>query len=101
VEILLVEFRIHPTHRAAFDAAIRHNAATSLAVEPGCRRFDVCSDPADADRFVLYEIYDDAAAVQHHLQAPHFRRFDADSQPWVAAKQVQRLRLLPPAAAAA
>ncbi len=95
MEILLVEFRVFAPHVAAFDAAIRLNAATSLAEEPGCRRFDVCTDPADATRFVLYEIYDDAAAVQAHLRAPHFARFDAESRPWVAAKQVQRLHLRP------
>ena len=94
MEILLVEFRIFAPHAAAFEAAIRRNAATSLAHEPGCRRFDVCTDPAETSRFVLYEIYDDEAAVQAHLRAPHFAQFDAETRPWVAAKQVQRLRLL-------
>lgn len=95
VEILLVNFLIHVPHAAAFEAAIRRNAATSLAQEPGCRRFDICTDPAVPGRFVLYEIYDDEAAVQAHLRAPHFAQFDAETRPWVAAKQVQRLRLLP------
>lgn len=95
MEILLVEFQVHAPHVHAFEAAIRLNAATSLADEAGCRRFDVCTDPAAPGRFVLYEIYDDEAAVQAHLRAPHFARFDAESRPWVAAKHVQRLRLLP------
>lgn len=96
MEVLLVEFRVHAPHWADFEAAIRRNAATSLAEEPGCRRFDVAADPAEPGRFVLYELYDDEAAVQAHLRAPHFAHFDAESRPWVAAKQVQRLRLLAP-----
>lgn len=94
MDILFVEFRVHPEHRDDFEDAIRRNAATSLAEEPGCRRFDVCTDPAQPERFVLYEIYDDEAAVQAHLAAAHFARFDADSRPWVLTKQVQRLHLL-------
>jgi quinol monooxygenase YgiN len=96
MEVLLVEFRVHAAHRADFEAAMRRNAATSLADEPGCRQFDVCVDPTDPLRVVLYELYDDDAAVQAHLRAPHFLRFDAESRPWVSAKQVQRLRRLPP-----
>ena len=30
-----------------FAAAIAENARASLAIEPGCHRFDVCRDPAD------------------------------------------------------
>lgn len=93
MEILLVEFNVHAQHREAFAAALRRNADVSLADEPGCRRFDVCTDPSDPDRFVLYEIYDDEAAVRAHLGAPHFASFDALSRPWVRAKAVQRLRL--------
>lgn len=96
MEILLVEFCVESRHVDAFSCAVRLNAATSLAQEPGCRRFDVCADPADPCRFLLYEIYDDAIAVQAHLQAPHFAHFDTCSRPWVASKRVQRLRLLPP-----
>ena len=96
VDILLVEFRVHARHVAAFEAAIRHNARTSLADEPGCRQFDVCVDPAEPGRFVLYEVYDDEAAVRAHLASAHFAAFDAQCAPWVAAKRVQRLRRCAP-----
>lgn len=100
MEVLLVEFRVQAVHRANFERAIRRNAATSLDDEPGCRQFDVCVDPADPLRFVLYELYDDEAALQAHLRAAHFMHFDAESRPWVVAKQVHRLRRLPAATAA-
>lgn len=92
-QVLLVEFRTAPQHVGAFDAAIHANAAASLADEPGCRQFDVCRDANDPTLFVLYEIYDDDAAVQAHLQAPHFRAFDAASAGWVVSKTVRRLKL--------
>jgi (4S)-4-hydroxy-5-phosphonooxypentane-2,3-dione isomerase len=93
MHVLLVEFRIAPAHVAAFEREIAVNAAASLAEEPGCRRFDVCRDPADTTRFVLYELYDDADAVAAHLAAPHFKHLDATTAGWVTHKSVQHLLL--------
>jgi len=42
----------------------------------------------DADRIVLYEIYDDAAAFEVHKRTPHFASFDRESASFVAAKAV-------------
>lgn len=93
---LVVEFRILPAHVEAFDAAIRANASASLAQEPGCRQFDVCRDPADAQLFFLYELYDDEAAIQAHLQAPHFLEMNAATATWVEAKVVRTLQRTQP-----
>jgi autoinducer 2-degrading protein len=86
---LLVDFQIHPDHAEAFADAIARNARTSLREEPGCSRFDVCRDPADAGAFFLYELYDDPAAIAAHLAAAHFREFDALTRDWVVRKVVR------------
>ena len=99
LSVLVVEFRVHPAHVAAFAAAIADNAAASLAHEPGCQRFDVCRDAQDNTLFFLYEIYDDDAAVTAHLQSPHFLRMNAETADWVSSKVVRRLQL--PASATA
>ncbi len=91
-EVLLVEFLVHPAHVEDFAAALADNAAASRK-EPGCRCFDVCVDPQQPGRFVLYEIYDDADAVAAHLAAAHFKSFDRQCAQWVAHKAVQRLEL--------
>lgn len=90
-QVLLVEFRIKPEHIDDFDAAIRVNAAASLADEPGCRLFDVCRPADDPGLFVLYEIYDDDAAVRAHLAAPHFLRMSAATGSWVLSKSIRQL----------
>jgi quinol monooxygenase YgiN len=95
VQVLLVEFRIRAERADDFRAAIAANARASLADEPGCRCFDVCIDPADPQCFVLYELYDDEAAVQAHLRSAHFLAMDAATRDWVLAKTVHRLALLP------
>jgi quinol monooxygenase YgiN len=93
---LVVEFRIKPAHVDAFDAAIHANAQASVVREPGCRQFDVCRDPDDAALFFLYELYDDEAAIQAHLQSSHFLQMNAATAPWVESKGVRKLRRTQP-----
>jgi quinol monooxygenase YgiN len=47
------------------------NATATREREPGCRQFDVCTS-ADDGLVFLYEVYDDRAAFDAHLAAPHF-----------------------------
>ncbi len=91
MEALIVEFRIHAQHIAAFEAAILDNARASRETEPGCVQFDVCRHPAEPELFYLYELYTSEAAIQAHLQAPHFLAMDAMTSSWVASKTVRRL----------
>jgi (4S)-4-hydroxy-5-phosphonooxypentane-2,3-dione isomerase len=87
---LVVEFHIRSEFIGDFAAAIEDNARASRETEPGCRQFDVCRDPADASLFFLYELYDDEAAVQAHLQSPHFLQMNAATAGWVESKTVRR-----------
>jgi (4S)-4-hydroxy-5-phosphonooxypentane-2,3-dione isomerase len=91
MQALVVEFRIKPEYIDAFAKAIGINAAASLAQEPGCMVFDVCRDPADPAVFFLYELYDTEAAVQAHLQSPHFLQMNDATAAWVTHKSVRRL----------
>ena len=86
--VITVTFSIKPEHTAEFREAMIAQARNSLTREAGCSQFDVCTDPGDADRIFLYEIYDDEAAFKHHLQTQHFKEFDAAVQPWLASKTV-------------
>jgi (4S)-4-hydroxy-5-phosphonooxypentane-2,3-dione isomerase len=87
---LIVEFRIKPAHIDAFEHSIVENARASRETEPGCRQFDVCRDPADPSVFFLYELYDDDAAIQAHLQTPHYLQMNQATAGWVDAKKVLR-----------
>ncbi len=89
---LVVEFRIKPDFIEDFAAAITENARLSRETEAGCRQFDVCRDPADHTLFFLYELYDDEAAIQAHLQSAHFLAMDRLTADWVQGKKVVKLR---------
>lgn len=83
-----VHFESTPGQATAFLAAVKANAATSLEQEPGCQVFDVCTNPETPNLVFLYELYDDKAAFNAHLESAHFRAFDAVVAPMIAGKRV-------------
>jgi len=66
-----VHVRVLPGTQAAFCAASLANAEASRR-EPGILRFDLISDREDETRFVLVEIYRDAAAAAAHKETAHY-----------------------------
>ena len=72
---LMVQMEVRPGRRAEFLAGMAANAESSVRDEPGCQRFDVCAVGSDENRFVLYELYTDAAAFEAHKASPHFARW--------------------------
>jgi (4S)-4-hydroxy-5-phosphonooxypentane-2,3-dione isomerase len=91
--VIIVDFRLRPGSKPVFRDLINENARASCRDEPGCRRFDVLESPSEADRIVLYEIYDDRAAFQAHMETGHFARFNEASAALVADKKVTELTL--------
>lgn len=91
--VVAVWFEIHPNHMSDFAIAVSENAKTSLAKEPGCRRFDV-AQAEDPERIFLYELYVDEAAFEHHKGTPHFKAFDAKTKEWVVSKSVEFYHLI-------
>ena len=91
---LIVRFEIAEVHRAAFLAAVQANAAQSVADEPGCLRFDVLAPlERDGTEVLLYEIYADRAALDHHLTTGHYQSFDATTRSMIGSKSVTFLAL--------
>jgi autoinducer 2-degrading protein len=84
--VIVVDFKIKPGQLAAFRKLIDDNARASVRDEPGCSRFDVCANRKEADRVLLYEIYDDRPAFEAHLKTKHFAVFNEASAPLVADK---------------
>ena len=75
--VVIPEFRVKPEAKAAFLDAALDDASHSVADEAGCRRFDVVCPEGAEDTVVFYEVYDDRAAFEAHLQTPHLKRFQA------------------------
>jgi autoinducer 2-degrading protein len=87
---LIVTLRVQREQFDAFLKAIEENAEHTSA-ESGCRQFDVVQDTADETTFVLYEVYDDRAALTKHRKAPHFLRWE-DAEARIVATRSTTVR---------
>ena len=87
--VVTVEFDLDARFVSPFMEAMRENARESRICEPGCRQFDICSAEADSTKVFLYEVYQDRAAFETHMQTEHFKRFDASVRAWVRNKNVR------------
>ena len=83
---LEVQIRIKPENVERFMALCIENA-TQTRKEPGCRTFEVCVDPADATRVLLFEIYDDEKAFEAHQATAHFKKYLAEAVPLLASRE--------------
>ena len=72
---LVVQMEVRPGWREEFLAGMTANAEASVRDEPGCLRFDVSSVEGEENRFLLYELYTDAAAFAAHKASPHFAQW--------------------------
>lgn len=85
--IVQVQIQVKPEHVAAFLAATRLNARCSR-LETGVLRFDVLQQADDPARFLLVEIYRDAAAQAAHRETPHYPVWRDTVAPMMAAPRV-------------
>lgn len=84
-----VTFTLMPGAKDAFLPKMVENASTSLREEPGCLQFDVCLG-SDPETVFLYEVYDNSAAFDAHLESTHFKSFDASVAGMIAYKVVHQ-----------
>lgn len=85
---VVVTFQIKAGEVDRFLPLMTDNAKASLANEPDCHRFDICTDSSRSDEVFLYELYTDRAAFEAHLVSTHFQVFDAAVTEMIAAKTV-------------
>ena len=62
--------------RDAFLSAVAPMVAATHT-EPGCREYVFSPDPDDANRTLLFELWDDQGALELHFVAPHMAEFQA------------------------
>ena len=74
--MLIVHVFVHvkPEYVEAFKAASVENAQHSVQ-EPGIARFDVIQQNDDPTKFVLVEVYRDAAAPAAHKETAHYQKW--------------------------
>jgi (4S)-4-hydroxy-5-phosphonooxypentane-2,3-dione isomerase len=86
---VFVYVHVLPESVEAFRAASLANAAASIR-EPGCVRFDVVQETADATRFVLIEVYRGQEGSAAHKQTAHYQTWRDTVAPMMAEPRTSK-----------
>lgn len=73
--VLMVNVQVKPGRRDEFIEVIKEDQLSTSTKEDGNFQFNVIQDNEDSDRFFLYEVYRDEAALEAHRAAPHFLKY--------------------------
>jgi autoinducer 2-degrading protein len=84
--VVSVDFGTAPENFERFKQIMNENAKASVSDEPGCRQFDVYEVATAPNHLFLYELYDDEAAFQQHLNAAHYKKFTETSAPLITSR---------------
>ena len=90
---LVVEMEVYPEYGEVFADLIQQHAMTSLQQETGCLQFAAHIDKTNRNRYVVYELFKSARALEKHRQSPHQTKFRQTLDHMV--KQRKSLELLP------
>lgn len=88
---ITVRLALRKGEEERFLALIKENAAASVRDEPGCLVFDVLTPlngTVDEPHVLLYEVYENRAALDAHVATSHYKAFDAASRDLVIRKEV-------------
>ena len=88
--VVIATLRAHPGKGDALLEAAKLHAETSLTAEAGCLQFDLIRDPADPDRVVFYEVFQDEDAFAAHQGSEHLKRWRARADELCADRQLNR-----------
>ena len=70
---LLARYRAEPGNGDVVEETLRAMASAVDRDEPACLTYRAARSTEDPDMFVLYEEYEDEAALLAHRETPHFK----------------------------
>ena len=73
--VLVAKYHVKAGHGDTVEAALKKMAPLVKAGEPGCTLYQACRSTENPDLFLLYEHYQDEAALLGHRETPHFKEF--------------------------
>lgn len=71
--VLVAYYFGHPGAGDSIEEHLKSMAVEVNASEPGCLLYHACRSTDNADNFLLYEHYEDQAALETHRTTPHFQ----------------------------
>jgi len=88
-----VDIDVVPGQIDNYLAALKENGTASVH-EPGCREFDIAVSQKDTNHVLIFEVYDNAAALDAHRQTDHFKKYAATTKDMVAKRDARAFSLV-------
>jgi autoinducer 2-degrading protein len=88
-----VDIDVVPGQIDNYLAALKENAAAS-ARESGCHAFNIAVSQKDTNHVFIFEVYDNAAALDAHRQTDHFKKYATTTKDMVAKRESHPLSLV-------
>jgi (4S)-4-hydroxy-5-phosphonooxypentane-2,3-dione isomerase len=88
--VVSVDFGTAPENFDRFKQIMNENAKASVSNEAGCREFNVYEVPTSPNHLFLFEVYDDEAAFQQHVNSDHYKHFNEVSTPIITSRAGSR-----------
>jgi autoinducer 2-degrading protein len=88
LHILVVDFDIVPGEIDKFMAAIKELGAAAVN-ELGCRQFSIAISQKDPNHVLLFEAWDNAAAVEAQFATDRFKKYQATTANMVAKRDIR------------
>ncbi|HXW41639.1 MAG TPA: putative quinol monooxygenase [Xanthobacteraceae bacterium] len=85
-----VDLDIQPGQIDQYLALLKVNGAASVK-EPGCHEFDITVSQKDPNHVFIFEVYDNAAALEAHRQTDHFKKYAAATKDMVTKREPRAL----------
>jgi (4S)-4-hydroxy-5-phosphonooxypentane-2,3-dione isomerase len=81
-----VDIDVVPGQIDAYLAALKENGATAVKEEPGCREFNITVSQKDPNHVFIFEVYENAAALETHRATAHYKKYAATTKDMVAKR---------------
>ena len=86
--ILVVEFDIVPAEIDKFTTAIKELGAATVD-EAGCRQFSIAISQKDPNHVVLFEVWDNTAALDAYFAIDRFKKYQATTANMIAKRDIR------------
>ena len=88
LHILVVEYDIVPAEIDKYLTAIKELGAAAVK-EPGCRQLSIAVSQKDANHVLLFEVWDNAAALDAFFATDGFKKYQATTANMISKRDIR------------
>jgi len=86
--VQVVDYEIAPAQLEKFMEALKENGAATIK-EAGCLQLDMSQSASNPNQILIYEVYENEAAVQAHRASDHFKKYVATTKDMFVNRQIK------------